>query len=771
MSVSFLLTTDTGRNLFASAQQIQANGSLGDQWNVTTGQWETPPVAINDRQIGIVEGGVDDVGSYSGGTGQLGTYTGLVWKRIHDADESNRVVGTGLSYFAAGVEQSTAIQSDIDSVPAAVRAELQGNPVDSANMRGTDLALTAAGYTAPDNAGIASAAADSSTAATQSTTAATQSTAAAASSASVDGKLTAPRATNLDNLDVASSTLSNHSPADVQTELTNNPVPSSNMRGTELALTAAAYVAPDNAGISTAASQSTAAAASSASVDANLTTTRAGYLDNLSAGPVATQTSVDAINNSTRNKLVLPVEVQIPDAGSTNFTIDLLTYDATGISKDADSLPTITAANGAGTDRSINLSVVTQVGTGHYRTTYSVSSAHAVEQIVITANYVDDGDPIVTVGTTQVVDTISGGGFTTSDRANLDAIFNKLPTATYFVGTAASAGTIDAGTMTGDKTGFMADVSLLALESTLAANPAAVQVELTNNPVPSSNMRGTDTAFLAATWIAPDNTGIATSAAQSTTAATQATTAATEATKAANAAESVDAKLTITRANNLDNLDVLISSRSTFDAGSDTVTLTPGQDVATETTALAIKAKTDLLPASPAAVSDIPTAGQIASQTDATLSAVHGVGLWDQWSDATLAKQDQILALLGGLSPSPPSPVLVAGQRTWFVERGTEGDRAPQIVSLSTQTQGTVAMDFADSMNPGTSISAVSSVTDVSGTLPAPVVANLLPSQNGMAAHFDLQSLAAGSRYEFLVTIVTTDQQTLTGKGLCRVDD
>ena len=156
---------------------------------------------------------------------------------------------------------------------------------------------------------------------------------------------------------------------------------------------------------------------------------------------------------------------------------------------------------------------------------------------------------------------------------------------------------------------------------------------------------------------------------------------------------------------------------------------------------------------------------------DATLSTTHGAGPWDQFSDATLAKQDQILALLGGLSPSPPSPVLVAPQRTWFIERGTEGDRAPQIVSLASQSQGTMAMNFDKSMNPGTSISAVNSVTEISGSTSPPTIDNLLPSQNGEAAHFDVTGMTSGERYEFLVSITTTDQQTLTGKGLMRIDD
>jgi hypothetical protein len=49
-----------------------------------------------------------------------------------------------------------------------------------------------------------------------------------------------------------------------------------------------------------------------------------------------------------------------------------------------------------------------------------------------------------------------------------------------------------------------------------------------------------------------------------------------------------------------------------------------------DTEVAAIKAKTDNLPAAPAAVGDIPTAGAIATQVNSTLTAAHGSGSWQE---------------------------------------------------------------------------------------------------------------------------------------------
>lgn len=773
MSSLFLIASDAGRTLFGTLQQITSSGTLGNLWNVTTGSWAAS-VAINDRKITLTEGTLNDIGSYTGGTGTLSTYTGLMVKKVHDQVDSNRVVGIDLVRVISGVEQPYAAASDLTGLPALVRTELNSNPVPASNMRGTDSALLAAIYTAPDNASIVAGAASASTAATQATTAATNSGDAKTAAESVETRLTISRAAKIDNLDVLLSTRSTLTAAEVRTELNSNPVPSSNMRGTDNALLAASYTAPANATIATAAADALASKTAAQSVDGKLTSTRAGYLDNLSAGAVAQQTTVAAISNSVRVKLDTAADGEVPASGSNTYLITLLLYDTNGNMEAPDSTPTFTATNAAGTSRTANLGGVTAVATGHYTTTYVVTSAHSVETITILASVVEGGATIKAVTSIAIgpEGSASGGtgAFLSADRTKLEAIFDKLPSKPYLTATAAADGDIDASEMTGDKSAFKADVSALATTVNVSAVPAAVRSELNSNPVPASNMRGTDNALLAASYTAPDNANIAAAAASASTAASSAGTAASQATAANVAAQSVDGKLTSTRAGYLDNLDATITSRGSqadltaVKAKTDLIT----GGIALEATSQAIKAKTDLLPTQPAAVGNIPTASQVATAVDSTLSSSHP-GDWAAGGDATEAKQDTIIAAIGGIVPTPPSAVpVVSTARTWKLYETGEDALSPNIVTLPAGATVVLAMDFGKVLNPGTGITSVGSVTDLS--VNALVPTDKLPSQDRQAAHFTVTGLTAGETYDIRVTVATSDLQTLIGRGTLKAE-
>jgi hypothetical protein len=279
-------------------------------------------------------------------------------------------------------------------------------------------------------------------------------------------------------------------------------------------------------------------------------------------------------------------------------------------------------------------------------------------------------------------------------------------------------------------------------------------------------MRGTDNALLAASYVAPDNANISTAATQATTAATQATTAATQATTAATTAGTINTKLTSGRAAALDLLDVAVSTRSSFNHTVNQVLIST-TGLATSAQATAIKAKTDLIGASVAAVTDIPTVVQIANQVDTTLSTNHP-GDWASSGDATLAKQDQILAAIAGIVPSPPSVVHVAKARTWTLYGDGEDAYATNVITLPAGSSVVLAMDFSQILNPGTGVSSVTSVTDISGNGLVPT--SLLPSQHRKSAHFTCAGMTAGTRYELKVTIVTSDGQTMTGRGALRVE-
>lgn len=772
MSSLFITQSSSGRNLFGTLRQISASGVPGNYWDVTNGQWASS-VAINDRKVLLTEGTGADAGIYSGGTGKLGTYGGFVIKQFHDGDNANHVIGSGIAWLVDGVEQRFTVASDIGGLPLATWATInsQGGVVAS-NMRGTDNAMLAASYTAPDNANIVAAAASAATAASQATTAATQATTAATNAVTLETRLTAGRATNLDNLNAAITTRSSHSAADVLTySNANGGILSSNMRGTDSALLAASYVAPDNANIVIAAADATAAKAAAVNVDGRLTNTRAGYLDNLSGGPVATQATVQSITNTTRVKLVAPAEAQIPASASRTFVIDILLYDTSGNMEAPDALPTLAAANEGGTDRSANVGAVSLVSVGHYRSSYTVTSAHAEEQIVFTASAVEGGQTLKATHVMPVVGTSTGGGFTTADRSKLEAVFNKLPSKPYIVGTAAADGDINVDDLDGDLTAFHANVSTLATAASISALPAnVVTYANANGGIVSSNMRGTDNAMLAASYTAPDNAAIATASAQATTAATQATTAAADALAAKNAAQAVETRVTVGRAANLDNLDATISSRSAFNHAVNGVLIAAGQDIATSTQAAAIKAKTDLLPSQPAATTDIPSASQVAVQVDSTLTASHGAGAWTgAGGDATEAKQDAILAAVGAVNPFPPSTVaVVSRQRTWILRDDGEDALAANIILLPAGATVVLAMDFGELLNPGTGISVINGITDLSGNALVPT--NLAPSQDRRQAHFTVSSLTAGTTYQLRVQVSTSDGQTLTGRGTLRVE-
>lgn len=558
--------------------------------------------------------------------------------------------------------------------------------------------------------------------------------------------------------------------AQVRSELNSNPVPASNMRGTDNALLAASYTAPDNAGISAASVAAVAAQAAAESVDGKLTASRAGYLDNLSGGAVATAAAVSAIQNSTRTKFIAPAEQQIPGAGLVNLRLHLMLFDATGNMEAPDATPTVAVVNAAGTSREGNLGTVTLVSTGHYYVDYTVSDAHAEEQLIFTATILEGGATLKDVATVNVVSVVAGSGFTTADRSQLGAIYNKLPSKSYLAGTAAADGDLNLDEQDGDRAAFKADVSLLATAAGVSGVPAAVQAYINaNGGIVASNMRGTDAALTAAAYTAPDNAGIAAAASSASSAASSAATAAAEAADAASDALLVATRLTAGRAAALDYLDAAITSRSTFDATTDEVTLAAGHGLGTSVELAAIQARTDLIPDSPAAVGDIVSAASMAAEIDSVLTLAHGAGDWDAFSDATLANQQTIIAQLGQVAPGTPSSVVrVSPLRTWVIPGDSEEPYAANIVTVKAGSTLTLAMDFSNLVNPGTAITTVSAAVDISGN--GLTTSSLAPSQSGKAAHFNVSPAVAGVRHELRVDVATTDGQTIRALGVLRVE-
>ncbi len=165
---------------------------------------------------------------------------------------------------------------------------------------------------------------------------------------------------------------------------------------------------------------------------AHWTEARAGYQDNLNIGEnVAGTSEVTAIQNNTRCVRVVPAILERPDTGSTVFMLHLYLYDTEGKMEAPDAAPTIHAYGPADASRDSNLdsTTMTLVGTGHYKSTYTAASDHAIEQVRFEFSVVEGGETLKFGNTAQVVDT-TAVDFTAADRTKLEAINGKLPSGT-----------------------------------------------------------------------------------------------------------------------------------------------------------------------------------------------------------------------------------------------------------------------------------------------------------------------------------------------------
>jgi len=118
------------------------------------------------------------------------------------------------------------------------------------------------------------------------------------------------------------------------------------------------------------------------------TDTRLNFLD----ASIATSTSsilgaITGLNNLSAKANLFGVAVlESPETGSSIYEFTLVVNDDEGKLVNLDTTPTITATNSSGTNRSANLSAVTNPSVGRYRFTYTVSSTHPREGLRIEAS-------------------------------------------------------------------------------------------------------------------------------------------------------------------------------------------------------------------------------------------------------------------------------------------------------------------------------------------------------------------------------------------------
>jgi len=162
-----------------------------------------------------------------------------------------------------------------------------------------------------------------------------------------------------------------------------------------------------------------------------LTSARGGYLDNLNVGgAVASHADIAALNTSASKHLILTT-VQMferPESGTTVYTVEARTFTASdGSAVNADTTPTLTATGQTSGSLSANLSAANNPATGLYRWTYTVSSTDAAEPIRFDLSATIASATFTLSAFSQVLDEVSAT-FTSTDKSNLTAVFNKLPT-------------------------------------------------------------------------------------------------------------------------------------------------------------------------------------------------------------------------------------------------------------------------------------------------------------------------------------------------------
>lgn len=85
-----------------------------------------------------------------------------------------------------------------------------------------------------------------------------------------------------------------------------------------------------------------------------------------------------------------PKLLVVPNSGTEAYELYLTVYDYAGALIALDGDPAVAAENMLGTDRSANLSAVTNIATGRYKVDYNVTSGHADEQIIVTWSPIKD---------------------------------------------------------------------------------------------------------------------------------------------------------------------------------------------------------------------------------------------------------------------------------------------------------------------------------------------------------------------------------------------
>ena len=209
---------------------------------------------------------------------------------------------------------------------------------------------------------------------------------------------------------------------------------------------------------------------------------------------------IDAINQSASRRITLATStaMEIPDSGSFDYQIEMRTFDGDGDLVAADSTPTLAVTGGASGDLAADLSAASNPSTGIYRWTLTVASDATVEQIWL------DGSATISSATftartfSYIADAVAVD-FAAADRTKLQAIYDKLPSASYLLGGASSDGSGYATQTSVDDlpTNSEFAAALPTNFDTLAINASGhiSRVTLVDTTTTNTDMRGTNGAF------------------------------------------------------------------------------------------------------------------------------------------------------------------------------------------------------------------------------------------------------------------------------------
>lgn len=250
---------------------------------------------------------------------------------------------------------------------------------------------------------------------------------------------------------------------DTATTLTNDPTGVGTLLG-RLTSTRAGYLDNLSGGAVALASALSTLQTDVTTLLTRLTSARAGYLDNLNVGgAVASQADITALNQSASRRIILTSVEQYerPESGTTSYLIEARTYDGDGASVNADTTPTLTATGVTSGSLAANLSSASNPSTGVYRWTYSVASDATTEQIRFDISATISSSTFTLPMFSQVCDFVSAT-YTTADRTKLTAIYDKLPSKTYLTGTSNSDGDVQLDEATGTPADSAGTTTLLS---------------------------------------------------------------------------------------------------------------------------------------------------------------------------------------------------------------------------------------------------------------------------------------------------------------------